>query len=228
MHGLFTTAPPSVKFKKIGDSVEGEIIDVYQTQRYEYIRGAQGEPLYWHGRKPEPVPTDPATGKKNEPVLQYVLVLETGIEDENGNTERRLFVKNKRMEQALKKAILLARAKEGLLIGGRVRCTYTADDETSDAPSLPKIYEYAYTKPEPGRGQLPSGEVRLAERDDEDEPVPAAVFAAAEPRVVPQPASAAARESLDRLVKAHESSPLMRKAGVVPAAPVVGADEPPF
>lgn len=168
--GLFTTAAPAAKFVKVGDSVEGEIVEIYRAQRYEFVRNGIGQPLYWSNRKPTPgARIDPATGKKNDPVLQYVITVETGIADEDGNTERRIFAKNKRMEDGLKKAVIAAKAREGLLLGGRLSCTYTGDDEKSDAPQLPKMYEFVYTAPAAGEGRDPGNEVRLADRDEEDQ-----------------------------------------------------------
>lgn len=166
---MFTTNAPSAKFAHIGDSVEGTIVDVYRTQRYEYVRGGQGAPLYWLNKKPTAgARINPETGRANDPVLQWVIVVDTGTPDDNGDTERRVFVKNKRMEVALTAAVTLAggRRAGGLLIGGWLRCTW-AGEEQGDGPSPAKVYAFEYAAPPAGTGREPSGEVRLGEREDE-------------------------------------------------------------
>lgn len=165
---MFTSNPPSAKFARIGDSVEGTIVDVYRSQRYEYVRGGQGLPLYWQNRKPTAgARVNPETGQANDPVLQYVIVVDTGAPDDNGDTERRIFVKNKRMETALTAAVTLAGGRRvgGLLIGGYLRCTWTGEEQ-GDGPSPAKVHSFEYAAPPAGTGREPSGEVRLAERED--------------------------------------------------------------
>lgn len=226
--GLFTTNAPAAKFKQVGDSVEGEIVDVYRGQRYEFIRNAIGEPMWWINGKPTPgVSVDPATGKKARPVLDYVITVDTGEPDENGESERRVFFKTPRMEKSLKASVAAARTREGLMLGGRLKVTYTGDDETSNAPTLPKMFDVVYTPPAPGQGREPSGEVRLAgggqADDDNDEvarPLPTS----------PAPGPASDPAPTYRL-KNHESSPVLNKREQTVAA-VTGkakySDEPPF
>lgn len=215
MPGLFATAAPTAKFKNIGDTVEGEIIDAYQYQDSEYVRNGVGQPLYWHNRRPTPgMRIDPATGRPNDPVLRWQIVLDTGMPDEDGRTERRLFLSKKRLEDGLKRAIIAARAHEGLLLGGHLRCTFTGFDETSDALQLPKTFEFVYTAPAAGKGRRPSGEVRLAERDHEEPSFDLPVTPAA-PAFDPPQAP----------LRNHEVNPLLQKLGVEP----LPADaEPPF
>lgn len=167
--GLFVSNAPVAKFAKIGDSVEGVIVDIYKAQRYEYVRGGQGEPLYWSNRKPTAgARIDRETGKPNDPVLQTVITVDTDTPDANGDTERRIFIKNKRMEHALTTAVTLAGGRRigGLLLGGFLRCTWVGEEQ-GDGPSPAKVYDFGYTAPAAGTGREPSGEVRLAEREDE-------------------------------------------------------------
>lgn len=166
---MFTSNPPVAKFARIGDIVEGTIVDVYRSQRYEYVRGGQGLPLYWSNKKPTPgARINPETGQANDPVLQHVITVDTGTPDDNGDTERRIFVKNKRMETALTAAVTLAGGRRvgGLLIGGYLRCTWTGEEQ-GDGPSPAKVHSFEYAAPPAGTGREPSGEVRLAEREPE-------------------------------------------------------------
>ena len=213
--GLFTVNAPAAKFVRVGDSVEGEIVEVIQEQRRKFVRGQLGDPEYWFNRKPViNMPVDPATGKKNPPVLQYVITIDTGVPDEDGNTERRIFVKNKRMEDGLKKAVREAKVREGLLLGGGLSCTFTGYDETSEAPQPPKIYEFVYTAPAPGEGRQPSGEVRLCDPQD------AEVTQNLAPVVAPAPP--AGGEGGNELHGSHRSSPVVKRALGIQD------DEPPF
>lgn len=219
--GLFTVNAPAAKFAKVGDSVSGEIIDVYQSQRYEFVRNGNGQPLYWSNRKPTPgARIDPVTGKKNDPVLQYVITVDTGVADEDGNTERRIFVKNKRMEDALKRAVRDSKAREGLLLGGQLSCEYTGDDETSDAPQAPKMYAFTYAPPAAGEGRQPSGEVRLADREDYAEEPPTSYSATAP---APRDAELVGAGATQELIGSHKSSPVIKRA-----LGIKDDDEPPF
>lgn len=213
--GLFTVNAPAAKFVQVGDSVEGEIVEVVQEQRRKFVRGQLGDPEFWFNRKPVTnMPIDPATGKRNDPVLQYVITVDTGLGAVDGTTERRIFVKNKRMEDALKRAVRDAKAREGLLLGGRLKCTFTAFDETSDAPTPPKVYEFVYTAPAAGQGRQPSGEVRLVDRDAE-------VTQNLAPIAAPAPVSGG--EGTGDLHGSHRSSPVVKKALGIP-----DDDTPPF
>lgn len=152
---LFTGRTPSAKFNKIGDSVEGSIVEVEKRQRYQFSRDGSGGPMFWHNRRPTENARYADDGSPNDPVLDLVLTLETGVADENGDTERRVFLKNKRMNTALEKAVLTAGAKrEGLLIGGRLQVTFSAE-ETGDGPNPYKVYDFVYGRPEEGQGSVP-------------------------------------------------------------------------
>jgi hypothetical protein len=166
---MFITNAPAAKFAHLGDAVEGTIVDAYRTQRYEYVRGGQGQPLYWSNKKPTAgARVNAETGRANDPVLQWVLVLDTGQPDEQGDTERRLFVKNQRMEKALTAAVTVAGGRRvgGLLLGGYLRCTWVGEED-GDGPQPAKVYAFEYAAPPAGTGREPSGEVRLAEREPE-------------------------------------------------------------
>jgi hypothetical protein len=226
---LFVTEAPSAKFPTVGTTVEGEVTDVYRAQRFEYVKNGQGLPLYWQNRKPTAGARFAADGTPNDPVLQEVITLDTGVPDANGDTERRIFIKNKRMRTAIAAAVAAAggRRAGGLLLGGRLSCTWVGEEE-GEGGQPAKVYEFTYTPPAPGTGRTPDNDVRLSERSaDTPAPVtPPVPDAAPEPATAYAPAERAPIPGLDN----HKSSPVLnpRPRSTTPAQALGIPDEPPF
>lgn len=194
--GLFTTSIPTAKFTQIGDSVVGRIVDIGQQQRTEYLRdGGIGEPMFWSGGRPVAgAEMDPRTGQPNKPVMDHVITLETGAADENGVTERRVFVKGKAELASIKQACKDAGVRD-IEVGGVLKKTWISG---AGGTSDPRVYEYKY--------KAPAGD------DDQARAVREAV-----------------PEVLERMKRAHESSPLMQRAEAkAKSAPASFDDEPPF
>jgi len=142
--GLFGNKAPTAKFKKLGDQVSGEIVDFQQQQRTEYVPGKVGDPMFWHKGKPTAgMAVDPATGEPNRPVMDDVIVLETGVADEYGETERRLFIKGKQMLDGLKAACRDAGVRD-LDTGGRLTCRWA---EGAGGAADPRVYAFEYVPP---------------------------------------------------------------------------------
>lgn len=151
--GLFSDKVPTAKFDKIGDSVTGSIVGFEKQQRTEYIRdpkggrGTAGRPMYWVSGRPTPgVATDPMTGEPNQPVMDQVVVLDTGVKDQFGETQRRLFIKSKQMLTGIREACTDAGVRD-VEEGGRLTCTWVSGaGVTGDA----RVYAFAYAPPADG------------------------------------------------------------------------------
>jgi hypothetical protein len=130
------SSAPYVKFEKAGDRHGGEIVDFRVVQNRDVKTRA---PLYLQAKEgggfakvnnawgPD--------GRPNDPICQWEVTVETGVEDDNGDTERRIFidprkgrrgstVQGKRAGDAVEIALKKARAhRVGLEIGGRIFLT---------------------------------------------------------------------------------------------------------
>ncbi len=144
--GLFSESIPTAKFDQLGDTVVGEIVRFDQQQRTEFVRGQKGagRPMFWHHNRPTAgMATDPQTGEPNRPVMDKVVVLDTGVDDGYGETQRRLFVKSKQMLEAIKAACVAAGVRD-VDEGGRLTCTWVSGaGQTGD----PKVYAFQYAPP---------------------------------------------------------------------------------
>lgn len=142
--GLFSNKAPTAKFKQIGDEVEGVIVAFDKQQRTEFIPGGIGGPMFWHKGKPTAdLAADPVTGKANDPVMDDVIILDTGVADEYGETERRLFIKGKQMLADLEAACRAGGVRD-VDLGGRLACRWaTGAGGTAD----PRVYAFRYTPP---------------------------------------------------------------------------------
>lgn len=183
---MFETRAPAVRFDRLGATVEGEIVDARRTQQTEFRTFV---PLYWERQGTGAVKTynsvSPATGQANDPIMQTEITLDTGTPDENGDTERRLFVRGKRMDRALKAAVAKGGGgRDGLLIGGHLSCTWTGT-EASGAGQDAKLYDFTYRPPAAGEGRKPDATPVLA-GDGWGEPV--AVASAMTVQQQPRPA----------------------------------------
>lgn len=150
--GLFGDKAPTAKFNRIGDRCGGVIVDIGESHRTEYLRGgAAGEPMYWSsGRPVAGAAIDPASGAANRPVMDAVVTVETGVADEYGETERRIFVKGKADLAAVKDACVAAGVRD-IEIGGRLTKTWVSGAGGTDDP---RVYAYEYTKPGAAADQL--------------------------------------------------------------------------
>jgi hypothetical protein len=150
---MFETRAPGAKFTQIGDGVDGEIVGVRRTQQTEFKTNI---PLYWENKTKSTHGVNPATGRPNDPMLQTEITVDTGVPDENGVTERRLFVRGKRMTDSLKHAVQQGGGGgDGLLIGGRLACTFYGTEPSAGGGSDAKLYRFAYAPPAAGEGRRP-------------------------------------------------------------------------
>jgi hypothetical protein len=168
---MFETRAPGAKFTQIGDGVDGEIVGVRRTQQTEFKTNI---PLYWENKTKSTHGVNPATGRPNDPMLQTEITVDTGVPDENGVTERRLFVRGKRMTDSLKHAVQQGGGGgDGLLIGGRLACTFYGTEPSAGGGSDAKLYRFAYAPPAAGEGRRPDPTPVLYDGDVADDPVPA-------------------------------------------------------
>lgn len=151
--GLFSDTIPTAKFNQLGDKVVGTIVRFEKQQRTEFVpnqKGA-GRPMFWHNDKPTAgMAVDPQSGEPNRPVMDQVIVLDTGIEDEYGETQRRLFVKSKQMLGDIKTACKAAGVRD-VDEGGRLTCTWVSGAGRTGSP---KVYAFEYAAPR----QAPAGD----------------------------------------------------------------------
>lgn len=143
--GLFSDTIPTAKFNQIGDTVVGAIVRFDQQQRTEFTPGGgAGRLMFWHNGKPTAgMPTDPQTGEANQPVMDKVIVLDTGVDDGYGETQRRLFVKSKQMLNDIKTACKAAGVRD-VDEGGRLTCTWASG---AGRVGSPKVYAFEYAPP---------------------------------------------------------------------------------
>lgn len=144
--GLFNETVPTAKFDKVGDSVTGEIVRFEKQHRSEFNPNLKGAPrmMFWVDGKPTAgIAFDPVTKKPNNPVMDNVLVLETGQPDEYGKTERRLFVKGKATLSAVKEACKSAGVQD-VEEGGILTCTWA---NGLGRVGSPKVYSFSYVPP---------------------------------------------------------------------------------
>lgn len=166
---MFETRAPSAKFATVGDGIDGDIVGVRRTQQTEFKTNI---PLYWENKTKSTNRTNPANGQLNDPMLQTEITLDTGVPDENGATERRLFVRGKRMTDALKQAVQQGGGgRDGLLIGGKLACTFYGTEASAGGGSDAKLYRFSYNPPAAGDGRRPDNTPVLYDGDAEEQPV---------------------------------------------------------
>jgi hypothetical protein len=239
--GFMTAHAPAAKFTQVGHTIGGRILDARMVQTSDY---KTKRPEYWEDKAKTYAPFD-GDGTPNEPKAQLELTIETGVPDDQGETERRLFVKNKRQFAALRAALKAARAREGLLLGGVIVMTLTGK-EASDGGEDANTWAMSYEPPAAGEGrEFDSDTVHLVGggtwRKGQAVQAPAAVgagggsavparyetYPAGEREPAAPDADLAARqaEAIARVQRAQGSAPILASLGVKPAAP---AEEPPF
>lgn len=135
-YGFFQSGAPSLKFLQLGTAHTGTICEEPFVQQ-----------------QTDPADGSPKTWKNGDPMLQLVIPMKTAYRDpevEDDDGERRLFIANKGMREAVQKAVASAGAK-GLDIGGQLTVQWTAEGEkTNPAFNAPKLYQAHYIPPQGG------------------------------------------------------------------------------
>jgi hypothetical protein len=163
-------ASPSAKFKVVGDSVKGEIVDLYKI---DYVPYAQKEPA-----------VDPRTGQT---IKQLVIVLQTELRnwegvsrvpsDQDGNAlpvasdkgRRAVYArKGTNIYSALGKAIVAAGAKDPE-IGGKVGVQFFEEEDTGKGNPLKK-YRAKYEAPVAKAGDFFAGDEPVSNPVVDDTP----------------------------------------------------------
>lgn len=201
---------PSIKFERMGVPYGGRVVeDAREVQQYDFDSNL---PLFWSedGRKVE---ERQGPNGERKPVLQLVVTVQTKERlDADDDGVRNIFVKS-----GLLKATRLEAGKrriDAVREGMDYFATWTGETPPPAGrrgkPS--KDYEVAITVPPPAPSGLLAGEVQP------DEEAPAA----------PAPSREATREALDRMTRAHQSSPIASKYVADAKASPRDLDEPPF
>lgn len=156
---MFEQRVPGVRFTRVGEEISGQIVNVRRTQQTEYSTRI---PLYWENKAKSTRPVNPLTGQPNDPMLQYEVTIDTGIADENNCTEKRIFVRGKRMTDAFKQAVQKSAPHEGLLIGGHLTAIWTGTVPSQGGGADAKTYAFRYNPPAVGEGRRPDDTPVLA------------------------------------------------------------------
>lgn len=232
---------PYAKYPQPGVRHGGEIVGfrVIQTTDQESRR-----PLYLQrnadGSWTKTFEAYAPDGTSNDPITQWEITVDTGVEDDNGDSELRIFVdprkgrkntllEGKRGGDAVAIALKKAKAhRVGLEIGAKFFMTSGEKMRDGTGP-LTNTWTAEYEPPEggPGSGKpvdevpwLVGGEryVRHTERHDFTRPTTAPVDN-------PVDQGARVHEVTDQLARAHASSPVLNKPETRQGS---FDDEPPF
>lgn len=136
---LFGSSVPAAKFAQIGDRVSGQIVSLGSSQQSEY-------------RKPgSTAPAKMLTWPDGSPMMQVIVTLQTNqrdpsVADDDG--QRRIFVKGKRLTNAVRDAVRGSGARK-LELGGTLTVKWVGEEDTG-AGSPAKVYEVSYQRPQPG------------------------------------------------------------------------------
>lgn len=161
MDSFFGGSAPSARFSNIGDSVEGEIVDVLaQQQQRAFKPDGLGDLLVWDDGKP----------RMQLPVCIQTEQRDPSIEDDDG-------VRTVYLKKALKKAVGEAMKKAGHrgdpAIGDKLLIQFYAEEENG-TPNPTKQYRAKYTKApksddawdEPVKAAAPAAKTQKAADDD--------------------------------------------------------------
>lgn len=157
------SSAPYAKFPQTGARHGGEIVDFrivqtteQKTRRPQYLQ--QDDDGKW-AKSYSPFDAD---GKPNDPICQWEITVDTGIADENGDTELRIFVdprkgrrgsttEGRRGGDAIATALKKAKAhRVGLEIGGRLFVTF--DGKVADGENQTNTWSAEYEPPAGGPG----------------------------------------------------------------------------
>lgn len=147
----YSTSVPGWKCENPGDEIVGTIVERQPQQVREYIDGKTlGDLMWWIDGKPRAMPEEQASAKGYRAYTQYVVTLQTDLRDpsiDDDDGQRRLFIKGKRFDTAIKEALKRAGVKK-LADGGRLRVRFTDWDPESQNPKNPaKLYAALYDPP---------------------------------------------------------------------------------
>jgi hypothetical protein len=150
----FASSAPAWPAANPGDEIDGTIVERVVTQQTEYIDGkTQGDPLWWVNRKPKAMPPREAQAMgltEDDAVTQLVITLQTSARDpeiDEDDGQRRVYVKGRRMENAIREAQKRAGVRK-MADGGRLRIRFTDWDPESQNPKNPaKLYVAKYEPP---------------------------------------------------------------------------------
>jgi hypothetical protein len=193
--GLFSNSTPTAKFAQVGDFCIGRITSIGQQQRTEYHRdGTSGQAMFWSGGRPVAgADVDPKTGQPNQPVMDHVVTVDTGHPDENGETERRIFVKGKADLASIKAACTEAGVRD-IEVGGLMKKLWESGRGGVDEP---RVYRYFYQPP-----------ARAGVLGDDQAPAPAPATQPDQPGAAP---AGNVQAALDQMARAHASSPVLNR-----------------
>lgn len=124
---LGETGAPACKFETAGDTFKGRVLAAVKRQQTDY---STGTPKAWDN---------------GDPMWEIVVTVDTGVDDGNGETNRRLFIRGA-MLKAVREALKDANAK--LEVGGELTVRYTGDGEPSKKGfNAPKLFKAKYVAP---------------------------------------------------------------------------------
>lgn len=159
-----TSAAPYAKFENTGDRFGGEIVDFRVVQNSDQkVR----RPLYlqepaYTGKWEKTFSAFAPDGRPNDPICQWEITVDTGVEDSDGDTERRIFidprkgrrgttVEGKKGGDAIAIALKKAKAhRVGLEIGGQLFVTF--DGKIQDGDTKVNTWSAEYEPPADGPG----------------------------------------------------------------------------
>jgi hypothetical protein len=150
----FASSAPAWPAANPGDEIDGIIVERVVAQQTEYVDGkTQGDPLWWVNRKPKAMPLREAQAQgltEDDAVTQLVITLQTSARDpeiDEDDGQRRVYVKGRRLENAIRDAQKRAGVKR-MADGGRLRIRFTDWDPESQNPKNPaKLYVAKYDPP---------------------------------------------------------------------------------
>lgn len=237
------SSAPYAKFTQPGERHGGEIVGFRVVQNSDVKTRM---PLYLQqsadGNWSKVFTAYGPDGRPNDPITQWEITVDTGVEDENGDTERRIFIdprKGRRGSTTAGKkggdavAVALKKAKAhrvGLEIGGTFYLIF--DGKVDDGENRVNTWSAEYTPPAGGPGtggavdEMPwlvgGGRYDKQAELAKWEAARNAGTAARNPPAVPAPAAPAPEAAAIPGLGNHASSPVLnRRAAVMD-------DEPPF
>lgn len=127
---LTSTAYPAVKFEKVGDSVQGIILDARKQQQ----RDVNGEMKTWDDGNPQ---------------YQIVMTIQTPIMSTEDDAIRSLYIKS-HLLTAMRNALKDAGIKDSAsLIGSTVFVRFAEEGRAKPRQSPPKLFEVSITPVSP-------------------------------------------------------------------------------